>query len=87
MNLGNMTFDNGILHLANWMGNVIMPTIAAAFIVIAILAIFQGAGVLAQHVWGIGLSVGFRIDDERLRRSLRKRLGTIPICTGFRSGP
>ena len=37
MNLGNMTFDHGILHLANWMGNVIMPTLAAAFIIIAIL--------------------------------------------------
>lgn len=37
MNLGNMTFDNGILHLANWMGNVIMPTLAAVFIIIAVL--------------------------------------------------
>ena len=42
MNLGNMTFDNGILHLANWMGNVIMPTIAAAFIIIAILQFSKG---------------------------------------------
>ena len=32
MNLGNMSFDHGILHLANWLGNVIMPTLAAAFI-------------------------------------------------------
>jgi hypothetical protein len=32
-----MSFDNGILHLANWMGNVIMPTLAAVFIIIAIL--------------------------------------------------
>jgi hypothetical protein len=37
MNLGNMNFDNGILHLANWMGNVIMPTLAAVFIIIAVL--------------------------------------------------
>ena len=42
MNLGNMTFDNGILHLANWLGNVIMPTIAAAFIIIAILQFSKG---------------------------------------------
>ena len=42
MNLGNMTFDNGILHLANWMGNVIVPTIAAAFIVIALLQFSKG---------------------------------------------
>lgn len=42
MNLGNMFFDNGILHLANWMGNVIMPTLAAAFILIAILQFSRG---------------------------------------------
>ena len=34
MNLGNMSFDHGILNLANWLGNVIMPTLAAAFIII-----------------------------------------------------
>src|SRR5207302_1254742 len=42
MNLGNMSFDNGILHLANWGGNVIMPTLAAAFIIIAILQFSKG---------------------------------------------
>ena len=42
MNLGNMSFDHGILHLANWLGNVIMPTLAAAFIIIAILQFSKG---------------------------------------------
>jgi len=42
MNLGNMSFDNGILHLANWMGNVIMPTLAAVFIIMAILQFSKG---------------------------------------------
>ena len=42
MNLGNMSFDNGVLHLANWMGNVIMPTLAAAFIIIAIIQFSKG---------------------------------------------
>jgi len=37
MNLSQLSFDNGILHLANWMGNVIMPTLAAVFIIIAII--------------------------------------------------
>lgn len=32
-----MSFDHGILNLANWTGNVIMPTLAAVFLVIAIL--------------------------------------------------
>ena len=42
MNLGNMSLDNGVLHLANWLGNVIMPTLAAAFIIIAILEFSRG---------------------------------------------
>jgi len=42
MNLGNMSFDNGVLHLASWLGNVIMPTLAAAFIIIAIFEFSKG---------------------------------------------
>ena len=42
MNLSQMSFDNGILHLANWVGNVIMPTIAAVFIIIAIIQFSKG---------------------------------------------
>jgi len=37
VNLSQMSFDNGMLHLANWTGNVIMPTLAAIFIVVAII--------------------------------------------------
>ena len=42
MNLSQMSFDNGILHLANWVGNVIMPTIAAVFIIVAIIQFSKG---------------------------------------------
>jgi len=42
MNLENMSFGNGILHLANWLGNIIMPTLAAAFIIVAILQFSKG---------------------------------------------
>lgn len=42
MNLSQMSFDNGILHLANWMGNVIMPTLAAVFIIMAIIQFSRG---------------------------------------------
>jgi len=42
MNLSQMSFDNGILHLANWAGNVIMPTLAALFIIAAILQFSKG---------------------------------------------
>ena len=37
MNLSQMSFDHGILHLANWVGNVIMPTLTAVFIIMAII--------------------------------------------------
>lgn len=42
MNLGNMSFDRGVLQLANWLGNVIMPTLAAGFIILAILQFSKG---------------------------------------------
>ena len=42
MNLGNMSFDRGVLQLANWLGNVIMPTVAAGFIILAILQFSKG---------------------------------------------
>jgi hypothetical protein len=42
MNLSQLSFDNGILHLANWMGNVIMPTLAGVFIIIAIIQFSKG---------------------------------------------
>ena len=51
MNLGYMSFDNGVLHLANWLGNVIMPTLAAAFIIIAILQ-FSKRQELALSLYG-----------------------------------
>ena len=37
-----MSFDHGFLHLANWMGNVIMPTLAAVFIITAIIQFSKG---------------------------------------------
>jgi len=42
MNFSQMSFDNGILHLANWVGNAIMPMIAAGFIIMAILQFSKG---------------------------------------------
>ena len=42
MNLGNMSLDNGVLYLTNWLGNVIMPTLAAVFVIIAILQFSKG---------------------------------------------
>ena len=42
MNLSQMSFDHGILNLANWVGNVIMPTLAAVFIIVEILQFSKG---------------------------------------------
>jgi hypothetical protein len=40
-----MLFENGILHLTNWLGNVILPTVAGLFFAIAIVRLV-GSG---QH--------------------------------------
>src|ERR1044072_5132202 len=37
-----MTFLNGITHLTNWMGNVIMPTIAGLFFAFAVVRYARG---------------------------------------------
>jgi len=39
----NGSFENGILNLTNWAGNVILPTLAALFIAIAIIQFSRGA--------------------------------------------
>jgi len=51
VNLGNMSFDQGVLNLANWMGNVIMPTLAGLFIILAILEFSRGREV-SHSVYG-----------------------------------
>lgn len=38
-----MSFGNGILNLANWLGNVIMPTMAALLFVVAIVRYARGS--------------------------------------------
>ena len=38
-----MSFYNGILNLTNWTGNVVLPTLAALFIAIAIVQYSRGA--------------------------------------------
>ena len=37
-----MSFSNGILNLTNWVGNVILPTLAGLFFVIAVLRFSRG---------------------------------------------
>jgi hypothetical protein len=37
-----MTFLNGITHLTNWLGNVIMPTIAGLFFALAVIRYARG---------------------------------------------
>lgn len=38
-----MSFQNGILNLTNWSANVILPTMAGLFIIIAIVQFSRGA--------------------------------------------
>ena len=42
MNLAGMSFDVGLLNLTNWIGNVVMPTLSAGFIILAILQFSRG---------------------------------------------
>lgn len=51
MDLGNMFFDQGVLNLANWVGNVILPTLAGLFIIIAILEFSKGRD-FSQSLYG-----------------------------------
>ena len=51
MNLSAMSFDQGILNLANWLGNVIMPTLAAVFLITAILQFSKGQE-FAHSIYG-----------------------------------
>ena len=37
-----MSFYNGILNLTNWTGNVILPTLAGLFLVVAVLRFSRG---------------------------------------------
>jgi len=37
-----VTFYNGILNLTNWMGNVIMPTLAGLFFALAVIRFARG---------------------------------------------
>ena len=37
-----MTFLNGITNLTNWMGNVIMPTVAGLFFALAVIRYARG---------------------------------------------
>jgi len=42
MDLSHMSFDQGVLSLANWMGNVIMPILAGLFVIIAVIEFSKG---------------------------------------------
>ena len=37
-----MSFYNGLLNLTNWAGNVIMPTLGALFIALAVVQFARG---------------------------------------------
>ena len=75
MNLGNMSFDHGILHLANWLGNVIMPTIAAAFIIIAI-AFVGSSQMIVMSVASVLLSIMVALIPFIASRIVRGDIGS-----------
>ena len=51
-----MSFENGILNLTNWSGNVIMPTLAGLFFAIALIRAV-GPGQHQKWIWAGFLSL------------------------------
>ena len=49
-------FENGILNLTNWLGNVILPTLSGLFFAVAIVR-FLGPGQHERWVWAGFLSL------------------------------
>jgi hypothetical protein len=47
-----VSFDHAILNLVNWVGNVIMPTLAAVFVITAILEFSKGRD-FSHSLYGI----------------------------------
>ena len=48
-----MSFANGLLHLANWLGNTILPTLGCLFIAIAVIQFARGYDHL-YSTWSYG---------------------------------
>jgi len=51
-----MSFENGILNLTNWAGNVILPTLSGLFFAIALVR-FVGPGQHQNWIWAGFLSL------------------------------
>ena len=68
-----MLFENGILNLTNWLGNVILPTLSGLFFAIAIVR-FVGPGAAPElDVCGLPLSDDF---------GNTPRLGSLLVAAG-----
>jgi hypothetical protein len=46
------SFEQGILNLTNWVGNVIMPTVAVLFVILAVYQFSKGRGSLERYIVG-----------------------------------
>ena len=51
-----MNLANGLLNLTNWVGNVIMPTVAGLFAAAAIYPLQQGQALSAPRSRGAGVT-------------------------------
>ena len=51
-----MSLSNGLLNLTNWLGNVIMPTLAGLFAATADLSFQQGPQLSALRLCGAGFA-------------------------------
>ena len=76
-----MNFLDGITNLTNWMGNVIMPTVAGLFFALAVVRYARGYP--HQYIaWSGLMCLMVQACCAVWRRSHRNRAGTTPTPFG-----
>ena len=79
-----MSLANGLLNLTNWLGNVIMPTMAGLFAAAAIYHFSKAQPLSTPRLRGTGLSDVLWACCGRWSPSAARQLGTIQTATGSR---
>ena len=72
-----MSFYNGILHLTNWLGNVIMPTMAGLLFAVAIVRYSKGYP-WNYSMWAAVAALSVSGHD---RKCFRKSWGLVPALS------
>ncbi len=55
------TFSTGLVNMANYLGNIILPISAGLVVAIGLYAYSASRGWAALHCWWIGMLAGIRV--------------------------